>query len=195
MKSCTFFATYSVFSLLGFATTHCAVGDNAAEPATGQATLALTARARSGSDVSRIRFEITRVSCEGEDFEPLYRVAERDLEPTVIPGGISELEDKPLDSRSEHLFSDFFVTLPPGCYDVETTPLNADGNPSTTCRWARESKILVEEGRTTEVLLINQRAGRDPGALDAIATLNHEPGHWTRWSSRTPSSESPANRG
>src|SRR5688500_16066359 len=62
-----------------------------------------------------------------------------------------------------------------GCYDVIATPMTEGGVPSARCDAAWEKKVEVVEGETTEILLINQCHGKDPGALDAIATLNHEP--------------------
>ena len=128
------------------------------------------------SDVSGIRFDFTPVSCtDGTPTgDPGTSVA-RDLEPFKIPGGIGSLEDNPLDADSEHYFADAFETLDPGCYDVVSTPIQESGEVSEMCLPANESGVEVFEGETTEILLINQCGGSDPGALDTISTLNHEP--------------------
>lgn len=176
MKFVESLTSLGTLAFLGLGAVHCSVDADAVEGSTTRRTaLALTVDVKGGTDVGRIRFDVTRVSCAGEEFEPLSRSEVRDLEDVVIPGGIGELEGSPLDADSEHLFSDLFVSLPAGCYDVVTTPLTAAGEPSRDCVGAHESGVLVEEGRTTEIFLINQCSGSDPGSLDAIATLNHEP--------------------
>jgi hypothetical protein len=93
----------------------------------------------------------------------------------TIPGNIEELQNSPLAGDSQHLFADSFEVLPAGCYDVTATPLSGDGGISEDCAAASKEGVVVYEGETTEIILINQCQGVDPGALDVIATLNHEP--------------------
>ncbi|HVJ18162.1 MAG TPA: DUF4215 domain-containing protein [Polyangiaceae bacterium] len=141
----------------------------------GQQGLHLTSEIPQSSDVVAIRFEFTPVSCE--DGTPLAEPfgVDRELEPFTIPGGIEGLEDQPLDAESKHLFADAFQTLEPGCYDVRSTPVQDSGIPSNLCNAAWKDGVEVLAGETTEILLINQCHGRDPAAIDVIATLNHEP--------------------
>lgn len=141
-----------------------------------QAGIYLKSDVVGGTDVGGIRYEITPVDCGtgAPTGDPLVAV-ERELEDVLIPGGIGTLEDNPLDAGSAHLFADHFATLPAGCYDVTATPLTADGAVSADCRSATRRGVRVDEGVTTEIFLLNQCAGADPGALDAISTLNHQP--------------------
>ena len=141
----------------------------------GQTGLALSTDLTGESDVASIRFEVTPVDCSTGEATGDVVVTDRPLEPVTIPGGISGLEDQPLDANSEHVFADLFSSVPAGCYDVAATPLNDAGEPSEVCYSANKKNIEVVEGETTEVLLINQCKGEDPGGIDVIAALNTEP--------------------
>ncbi len=149
--------------------------DKSGAEITAATGLALTADLTSRADVATVRFALTPVDCDtGEAIgDPL--VSERPLSDFTIPGDVAALEDAPLDGDSAHAFADAFMDLPAGCYDVLALPLSADGEPSRACASAEAHRVTVVEGQTTEIMLINQCWGRDPGALDAIATLNHEP--------------------
>jgi hypothetical protein len=148
---------------------------NAAEidPVSSSEGIRLTVDVGSTTGVDGIHFEVVPVSCE--DGTPLpdsdILIAEKPLEDLLIPGGIPELENNPLDASSRHAFADYFMVVPPGCYDVTTIPIA----PELTCYPAYELGVVVEAGRTTEVFLINQCAGTDPGALDILAAINHPP--------------------
>ncbi len=149
------------------------------EPAPHETTsatgMALSADLTGESDVATMRFEVTPVDCSSGEPTGDPVVTEVPFEDFTIPGGISELENKPLDAESSHVFADLFSDVPPGCYDIVATPLGEDGLPSGICAAAHEDGVEVVEGETTEVLLINQCAGSDSSAIDTIATLNHEP--------------------
>jgi hypothetical protein len=128
------------------------------------------------TDVTHIEYEISRVACvEDELFSPLRLMATEELAAMRLPGGIPELEDNPLDAGSEHSFADHFESLPPGCYDVRATPLQADGSASLDCEGAIESNVFVEDGQTTDIFLMSQCRGEPAGALDAAMTLNQPP--------------------
>ncbi len=133
----------------------------------------LTMDVGAASGVTGMHFEIVPVNCtDGAPLEgksPI--VADKALSELGVPGSIPGLEDNPLDKASTHAFADHFVTLPAGCYDVSTTPKSA----ALTCYPAHKLGVQVEEGKTTEVLLINQCLGTDPGALDTLSTVNHTP--------------------
>jgi hypothetical protein len=128
------------------------------------------------TDVQSVRFDVTPVSCEDGTAlsAATSRTAELDSDQT-IPGNIAELQDSPLNAGSSHLFADSFQVLAAGCYDVTATPVTQDGGTSQDCAAASKNGVVVYEGQTTEIFLINQCAGIDPGALDTIVSLNHEP--------------------
>ncbi|WNG45775.1 hypothetical protein F0U60_17900 [Archangium minus] len=141
----------------------------------GQTGLALTLRVDEETDVAAIRFKIDRRQCSDEPFTPFSLTIDKPLEEIRLPGGIPGLENMPFDSWSAHAFADLFVTLDAGCYDVTTQPLDAAGEASEDCSPASSSGIWVNDGQTTEVLLINQCWGPDRGAIDVISALNHPP--------------------
>ena len=123
------------------------------------------------TDAAGVRFDIQRVDCVSgaPSGDPL--TSDHDLEDILIPGGITELEGSPLDKDSGHLFADHFETLAPGCYDVTTTPLTASGEVSEDCTPAFKKAVGVNEGVTTEIFLINQCSGSDPGGNRNISFI------------------------
>jgi streptogramin lyase len=139
------------------------------------AGLALTVDVVADTDVAGMRFELTRVSCNGESIQPWSAVEEAPLADLLIPGGMPELNDQPLDAQSQHVFADKYFAVDPGCYDVTTTPLDAAGQPSSDCAPATERGVVVLESETTEILLVNQCEGDTVGGLDTISALNHPP--------------------
>lgn len=143
------------------------------EEALATSGMQLTMDVGAATGVDGISYKIIAVDCEtGVALESATAITiEKPLEDVVIPGGISSLEDNPFDKNSTHAFADYFVTVNPGCYDVTTTPLTTD----LTCYPATQKKVVVSEGKTTEVFLINQCDGSDPGALDTVAAVNHPP--------------------
>lgn len=141
----------------------------------GQTGMALTLRVDEETDVAAIRFKIERRRCADEPFTPFNLTIDKPLDEIRLPGGIPGLENMPFDSWSSHAFADLFFTLDAGCYDVTTQPLDAEGKASEDCSPASASDIWVDDGKTTEVLLINQCWGPDRGAIDVISVLNHQP--------------------
>ena len=141
------------------------------------AGMALTMDILADTDVAGMRYEIDRVACPGGDgdFEPWSADAEVDLEDLLLPGGLDAFEDQPLDGESAHLFADYFTMTPAGCYDVTVTPLDEDGEPSDDCATASAEGVEVEDGETTEILLVSQCDGPERGALDTVAVVNHPP--------------------
>lgn len=148
-----------------FALAACAKHD-APEPTSSLSVQALVAN---DTDVRSMRYEI--VGCS--DGNPIVKV--RPLEDQAIPGNIPELQNQPLDAASEHLFADLFQTVPAGCYNITVTPLDQADNVSSDCAPAAKQGVQVVEGKTTEVFMISQCHGVDPGALDIIAAMNREP--------------------
>ncbi|MDJ0764233.1 MAG: putative metal-binding motif-containing protein [Myxococcota bacterium] len=122
------------------------------------------------SDIANVRYAIS--PCDKPDSPT---VVVRPLEDQLIPGNIYDLQNSPLDQDSEHLFADLFQTLDPGCYNVHVQPLDKNGRKSEMCAPAWKDGVMVYEAQTTEVFLIIQCAGSDPGAIDVIAAINHEP--------------------
>jgi len=131
------------------------------------------------TDVVGFHFEITRVSCDaGDAITPETIEANVDLLDGIVPGMVT-LVEQTLDPDSNHLGSDLFLTLEPGCYDIIAAPASdIDGDqwsPSEDCSTATAEGIQVDEGLTTETTLISQCVGDGVGALDTLVTLNHPP--------------------
>lgn len=140
-----------------------------------QTGLQVQALVSDGTDVASISYAIQQVDCvtgSAIGYPELYQVP---LSSDYVPGDIAELEGNPLAADSAHLAADVFSSVPAGCFDVTAMPLGASGQASEDCAIAHKGGVVVEEGQTVEVLLINQCQGEDPGGLDAVAALNHEP--------------------
>ncbi|MBX2803088.1 MAG: hypothetical protein KTR31_35740 [Myxococcales bacterium] len=132
------------------------------------------------TDVQGFHFEITPVSCgAGSAVVGDVIRANADLVNGIFPGNI-DLVSTVLDLESNHVGSDLFLTLEPGCYDVLAVPaaaLYADGtwDPSEDCAAASHEGAVVVAGLTTDVTLISQCAGDPVGGLDISVVLNHAP--------------------
>ncbi|WP_375764920.1 fibrinogen-like YCDxxxxGGGW domain-containing protein [Archangium gephyra] len=122
-----------------------------------------------------MRFILDRTSCKGEPVAPFHLSVDKLLEDIRLPGGLPDFEDAPLDSDSSHTFADLFIDLAAGCYQVVTQPLAAGGGVSMDCERASTSGVRVVDGRTTEILLINQCLGEGRGGIDVVSALNHPP--------------------
>jgi hypothetical protein len=148
------------------------VAGSAADEETGLAIMAVVA-ADPEIDVAYLQYSITRVPCSaGEQIEPLTREVRAEL----LQGGIPPLGDNPLFAdASRHQFADHFEVVPAGCYDVTATPLAEDTTVSADCGQARRNGIRVEDGLTTEVVLLSQCTGPAVGALDAAVAFNQPP--------------------
>lgn len=146
-----------------------------AETTTNTTGMALRMDILAETDVAGMAYSIERVSCDGEEFEAWSAQAQVDLEDLLLPGGLETFEDQPLDADSEHLFADYFTVLPAGCYDVQITPIDSNGEPSDDCATASAQGVQVMDGETTEILLVSQCEGPERGALDTVAVINHPP--------------------
>lgn len=157
--------------LLCFAALNCS-SDTPGSPTSGEhnTELGVSALVPQNSEVARMRIVVRRCGGGGtvENVTP-------ELEETVVPNGIREFEEKPYDADSRHRLADSYFYLDAGCYDVHVEPLDANGQPVSTCRRAAREKVRVRDGRTKEVLLIAQCKGEPRGGLDVLGTVNHEP--------------------
>lgn len=160
--------------------TGCTVG--MAPPVGGQKTgtyltaqAALNADVVGNTDVGGMEFEVTRVSCNGETIEQFSHKTTKDLEDVRLPGNLSGFGDNPLDKNSSHVFSDSYITLPEGCYDVTVRPITKGKQPSKQCTPASSRGVRVEDGKTTEIVLLVQCKNDPVGGLDTVAVVNHEP--------------------
>ncbi len=139
--------------------------------------MALTVDTLADTDVARMQYTIKGVDCRtGEPVDPALEIVEvKDLEDLVLPGNNTDLEERPFDADSQHLFADAFFFLPEGCYDVQVQPLQENGDVSEDCAIATQDRVAVFDGETTEILLINQCENDAAGGLDVIAAINHAP--------------------
>lgn len=74
----------------------------------------------------------------------------------------------------DHPFADGLFVLEAGNYDVCATPLSEQGEPSAVCDVAT-GEVDVNEGATTEIVLISQCQASSAGIADIVATLNTTP--------------------
>lgn len=142
----------------------------------GQLRTVTSFRASEAED-QMIRLEYVEVDCEtgARVSDSLAASAVVRTAPSHITPGIPGLEDLPLDHGSKHRFSDHLQTLSPGCFDVIATPVDASGAVDPRCKSAKRSKVLVQEGKTDEIVLINQCERTGTGGLDSIVVRNHPP--------------------
>ena len=157
-------------SLLGIAAVGCNLwkadppGD---ESNAGNAAMALSTEVSSSSDVARVRTTIQ--SCDGATRQEI----ESGLHELSLPDGF-EGTGVPLDQQSSHRFAEAFLALPAGCYNVESMPLDANGQPSAVCFPAHAKEIEVTDGKTAEVWMVSQCDGPDVGAI-ATTTITNSP--------------------
>jgi hypothetical protein len=137
--------------------------------------MTLTSDTLADTDVSRMQFDVTGVDCASGQATGFNETKTKDLEDMMLPGGVSKFENAPLDEDSQHLFADAFFLVDAGCYDVRTQPLDDQGQPSADCEDAHRDRVSVEDGQTTEILLVNQCEGAERGGLDVVSSLNHAP--------------------
>lgn len=151
--------------------------ETSGEELASRSGMALTVDILGDTDVAGIAYTITGVDCgTGEPVEPaIQETRVQDLEDLVLPGQNSDLEERPFDAGSQHLFADAFFWLPQGCYDVVAQPVQENGEASTQCAVASQDQVAVFDGQTTEITLINQCINDEAGGLDVIAALNHAP--------------------
>ncbi|MBX2797885.1 MAG: hypothetical protein KTR31_09460 [Myxococcales bacterium] len=132
------------------------------------------------TDVVGMHFEVTAVSCEGDDDAgDFFLEANVDLADGVFPGMIEHVETS-VDPESRHLGANFFMSLPAGCYDILAVPASQmEGDewlPSEDCSSAESAGVQVHEGQTTTVPpMMSQCAGDPYGNLDVLVLLNHPP--------------------
>ena len=135
----------------------------------------LEALVSDGTDVASIAYAVQQVDCVTGASIGYAEYHYAALSSDYVPGDIPELQNNPLAAGSAHLSADAFLSAPAGCYEVTSMPLGASGQASEDCAIAKKTGVVVAEGETVEVLLINQCEGEDPGGLDAVSALNHEP--------------------
>ena len=169
----------SVFLVLAMAGMTACANTDTDSPSTddelASSGVALTSDILADTDVARMRFRIEGVACTTGTPTGFSTTEVKDLEDMMLPGGIATFENAPFDADSRHLFADAFFLVDAGCYDVTTTPLDDTGDPSDDCEPAHKDGVAVEDGQTTEILLINQCQGVDRGGLDVISAINHPP--------------------
>lgn len=91
-----------------------------------------------------------------------------------MPGDlVPAAADAGLDPASAYHFADAFWAVPAGCYDVSLTALDADSQPAAACSGATLPGVVVEDGATSEVVLVSEcQLGNDPvGGLDVVGSL------------------------
>lgn len=142
----------------------------------GQLRTVMSFRATAAED-PMVRLDYFEVDCgsgarlsEGLTASAMIRTGSAELTP-----GIPGLEDLPLDHASKHRYYDHMQTLRPGCFDVIATPVDASGALDARCKPAQRSNVVVELGKTREIVLINQCELLGNGGLDSIVVRNHPP--------------------
>jgi hypothetical protein len=170
MKSNTLVTVTLLMAIAAVACDEEKAGQDSTEINIQESALRSTTIVNEDSDVRMIRFVVT--ACDDPTVE---YIVDKPIEDQLIPETIPEFINNMLDENSEHLFSDYFQVVDPGCYNVEVIPLDENGEPPQMCFPAHKDNIVVEEGQTTEIFLMIQCLDEDQGAIDVIAAINHEP--------------------
>ena len=140
----------------------------------GSSSLALIVNVPGETDVTGLRITVHREACGLEEIEPAQFVVESELEGPMPGDLVPGSGAAGLNADDEYYFLDNYWVLPAGCYGVEIVALNAVGEPSDACEPASASGIVVEDGRTTEIVLVSECLGtNDPvGGLDVVGVLD-----------------------
>lgn len=119
----------------------------------------LSLKLDAGADTAQIKLEIKEVACGTEQLNPAFYA------------------EKVFDvSGPNHSIKDEFFVVEPGCYDVIALPYQADGiTPSELCEPMGVEKVVVIDGKTTEIGLIGQCKGKEAGGLDVFVLFNIPP--------------------
>ncbi|MBI2895313.1 MAG: hypothetical protein HYY06_17290 [Deltaproteobacteria bacterium] len=125
-----------------------------------------------------LRYTIHQVACAGESItNPISDIVrEVPLDqiglPVVPPEGTPGEPGQGLGIARQ--FGDEFFVLPQGCYDIKVEAILADGSLST-CGPALAPGVRVNDGLTTERLLVLQCPGVPNGGLDGSTIFNQPP--------------------
>ena len=112
------------------------------------------------TDIASARFTVTDA-----DGEAISKTVPIEREP--LPAAADR-------ARAGANFADWLVVLQPGTYEVAVVLLGADGKPSSVCRPA-ETSALVMADATTEVILTSSCDAAGSGALDATVVFDRPP--------------------
>ena len=125
----------------------------------------LTLELPSGSDVEYIKYSVYERTCPppkypygvGEVEDMTGRVVKETVavKEMTLPARLSEFSRRPLHEDSMHRFSDLFVLLPAGCYQIHMRPMKTPTEESLQCL-AVHLTLEVFKGSITEDLLISQ---------------------------------------
>ena len=132
----------------------------------------------SGTDVEGFHFRVERVACTAADaFTPRVVEGNIALVDGIFPAQITWVDDAPFAADSRHTGGEMFLALEPGCYDLVFTPASfvdqGSWLSSNDCGEADVDGVVVDAGRTTEVLLISQCQGG--GSTTVPSTGNRAP--------------------
>jgi hypothetical protein len=137
------------------------------------------------NDVEKVRFDLFACPDPGHpdsDMDGVPDGASADqtvispMGPGFLPDGLDRFKDNPLDSKSQHRYSDGLFVVPANtCQVVRSTPLKGDGSASGDCFAAARTVGPVAAGTTRELVIVNQCKGRPKAVIDAVAALNHPP--------------------
>lgn len=102
-----------------------------------------------------------------------------DSDGNVAADAVLPLEEEPLPaSRDPELagrtFADWLVLLPVGTYDVNATPVDENGAPSSFCS-AASTRVTVIAGATVEAMLVSFCSGPGSGAIDVTVSFDQAP--------------------
>ncbi len=110
--------------------------------------ISLTSDTLGDTDVARMQFRVSGVNCNTANETGFQERQTRNLADMMLPGGIERFRD---------------------------TSVGGDGQPTQDCQSAHRDRVAVEDGQTTEILLVNQCQGAERGGLDVVSSTNHAP--------------------
>lgn len=128
------------------------------------------------SDVVSVQLTATEVDCVTGEAIPGGDVHTSTADLLGMSLGDFSISADPFAADSDHDFTDIFLLVEAGCYDLVAVPLDEDGQPSEDCYDAvSDGPVEVLDGETTEVVLISTCEGQATGGLDTVIAFNEEP--------------------
>lgn len=153
----------------------CTVGEGPAPIADSGALQSRVAVALD-TDVASVSLTATQVDCTTGVALPDGDVHTADASLLGARLADFELGIDTLSPASDHDFTDIFLLVDEGCYDLVAQPLDGAGDASTDCSMAvSDGAVEVLDGLTTEVLLLSTCEGQATGGLDTVIAFNEEP--------------------
>jgi len=128
----------------------------------------LTTAIGTDSPITSIAMTVQQVNCSDGTPTSMSPLVSEITPEQFAPPTASDPDSPALDPA--HSYAETTLALPAGCYDVSAAP-----DAASQCFGASRNAVQVSDGEQVDVLLIVQCLSEDPGVLDTLALINHEP--------------------